>query len=320
MNARQCLLRAGWSLAVLALIAAPVAAQTIPAGIDVWTTKNDGNTWADFSNNPLPANFFCPGSPAFAQVVPLRGLPIVTNPAGVLNQTDTIIQRLQSVTFSNGVGSTPIQVRAVCFQEKNLLSIACSSGTTTFKTRVRINPNVSAVTTMTIYQGGTYDASLVVPGLVSFINTATGQSTAEAPETVNLSVTGASWASQPGTGGVTWGSSVTVAQGCNASPNLTLPGVSPNFAAGWSGSCNPPCPTVVQHNGPHPVTPVPPPPPCPRIAIDAQKLSSRTYAGTQVLTVQPTVQAVACQVEPVGEVLQVIGPDANVKAADDTVK
>jgi hypothetical protein len=150
---------------------------------------------------------------------------------------------------------------------------------------------------------------------VSFINTATGQSTAEAAETVSMSVTGAAWANQPGNGGVTWTSSVTIAQNCNATPNLTLPGVSPNFAAGWSNSCNPPCPTVVQHNGPHPVTPVPPPPPCPRTTIEATRLSSNTFAGTQVFTVDAAVQAVPCQIEPVGDVLQVIGADA-VKAAE----
>jgi hypothetical protein len=305
-------------LVILTLIAAPVAAQTIPGGIDVWTTKDDGNTWVDFTDNPLPAGFFCPGSAAFAQVVRVKGLPIVTNPSGVLKQTDTVIQRLQAVTFdSSGNGSTPIQARAICFQERSLLTITCGDGsTTTWKTRVRINPSVSNVTTMTIHKaaggaaGGTYDATVIVPGLVRFVDAVTGQSTAEAAETISLQVTGAAWASQPGNGGVTWTSPVTIAQSCDNTPSLTVPGVSSNFAAGWSNSCNPPCPTLVQHQGPHPVTPVPPPPPCTRTAIEATKLSSRTYAGTQVFTVDPAIQAVACQIEPVGDVLQVIGADA----------
>jgi len=219
------------SLVILALVAVPVAAQTIPAGIDVWTTKNDGNTWVDFTDNPLPAGFFCAGSAPFAQVVKVKGLPIVTNPSGVLKQTDTVIQRLQSVTFdAAGNGSTPIQARAICFQEKNLVTVTCGGSNTTWSVRVRINPSVNAVTSMTIHKaaggapGGTYDATVSIPGLVRFTNTATGQSTQDAAETISLSVTGAAWADHPGNGGVTWTSPVTIAQACDSSPNVTVPG------------------------------------------------------------------------------------------------
>lgn len=330
MRSRHWLSNAGWSLVILALLAAPVAAQTIPAGIDVWTTKDDGNTWVDFTDNPLPGNFFCAGSAPFSQVVKVKGLPIVTSPSGVLKQTDTIIQRLQSATFdASGNATTQIQAKAICFQEKNTFTVTCGDGsTTTWKTRVRINPSVSHVTTMTIHKnpsgpGGTYDATVIVPGLVRFVNASTGQSTAEAAETINLQVTGASWASTPGNGGVTYTGSVTITQSCDnpSTVTATVPGVSTGFAAGWSNACSPSCPTVVQHQGPHPVTPVPPPPPCTRTVIDAAKLSSRTFAGTEVLTVDQAVQAVPCQVVSVSDVFQVIGADAaTVKAAEDTVK
>lgn len=308
------------SLALAAAAAGPLPAQTIEEGIDVWTTKNDGQTWVDFSNNPLPLNFFCRGSAQFSQVVQVKGLPLVTSPAGVLKGSDTVIHRLNDITFNaQGTATTPIEVKAVCFQERQTFTVTCGDGsTTTWKTRVRLDPDpdVSPQTTMTIAKaaggapGGTYSATIVVPALVRFINTATNLSTAEVSEVVTLSVSGAAWANQPGTGGVTWTSPVTIDQACGASPGLTLPGVSSNFAAGWSNSCNPPCPTVVQHNGPHPVTPVPPPPPCPSTAISASKLSIRSYPGTQVSTVSAKVIAYPCQVEPVGDVVQIIGVDA----------
>lgn len=308
------------SLALAAVAAGPLAAQTIEEGIDVWTTKNDGNTWVDFTNNPLPAGFFCRGSAAFSQVVKVKGLPLVTSPAGVLKGSDTVIHRLNDISFNaQGTATTPIEVKAVCFQERQTFSVTCGDGSVTnWKTRVRLDPDpdVSTQTTMTIAKaaggapGGTYSATVVVPALVRFINTATGDSTAEVSEVVTLSVSGAAWANQPGTGGVTWTSPVTIDQGCGSSPGLTLPGVSSNFAAGWSNSCNPPCPTVVQHSGPHPVTPVPPPPPCSSTAVSATKLSTRSYPGTQVSTVSAKVIAQPCQVEPVIDVVHIIGVDA----------
>lgn len=311
------------SLALAAAVAGPLTAQTIEEGIDVWTTKNDGQTWVDFSNNPLPINFFCPGSAQFSQVVQVKGLPLATSPAGALKDSDTVIHRLNDVTFNaQGVGTTPIEVKAVCFQERQTITVNCTDGsnhwTTNWKVRVRIDPDpdISTQTTMTIRKaangqpGGTYDATIVVPALVRFVNTANGQSTAEVSEVVTLSVNGASWANQPGTGGVNYTNPVTIDQGCGTSPGLTLPGTSSNFAAGWSNSCSPPCPTVVQHNGPHPVTPVPPPPPCSSTVAAATKLSSRSFAGTQVSTVSARLIAQPCQANPVGSLVHIIGPDA----------
>lgn len=317
------LFHAIWSLTLAAAVAGPLAAQTIEEGIDVWTTKNDGNTWIDFTNNPLPRDFFCEGSPSFSQIVQVKGLPLTTSPAGVLKGSDTVIHRLQDLTFdAQGVGTTSIEVKAVCFQERQTLSVDCTDGrtnwTTNWKVRVRIDPDpeVATQTTMTIRKaangqpGGTYDATIVVPALVRFINTANNQPTNEISEVVTLSVTGASWANQPGTNGVNWTGGVTIDQGCGTSPGLSLPGTSSNFAAGWSNQCSPPCPTPVQHNGPHPVTPVPPPPPCTADVVSAAKLSVRTFPGTQISTVSAKAIAQPCQAAPVNGLVHIIGPDA----------
>jgi hypothetical protein len=66
---------AGAVLAALLLASLPAAAGKVTAGIDVWTTPDDGNTVVDFTSNPIPAGYFCAGSPAFAQRIALKGSP-----------------------------------------------------------------------------------------------------------------------------------------------------------------------------------------------------------------------------------------------------
>src|SRR5262245_16632259 len=83
-------------IASVVLIAAPAFAadRVIANGIDLWTTRGDGSTFADFSIESLPAGFFCSKSAPFTGQVVLRGVPIATGQPGVLGTTDTIVQRL----------------------------------------------------------------------------------------------------------------------------------------------------------------------------------------------------------------------------------
>lgn len=84
---------------VLALLAAGSSAQLpvqILAGDDGWSTPPSGPagmTLDDFGQAPIPANFFDPGSDPFDGVIHFQGKPLVTQPAGVLNSTDTIVNR-----------------------------------------------------------------------------------------------------------------------------------------------------------------------------------------------------------------------------------
>jgi len=105
-------------LFAFALAAAPALAldSTIYNGIDLWTTRGDGATFADFATNPIPAGFFCAKSAAFSGRIPMQGVPLATGVPGVLGKTDTIVQRLDDAVFNKkGVAFTRLQVRAMTF-------------------------------------------------------------------------------------------------------------------------------------------------------------------------------------------------------------
>ncbi len=170
----------GTLLASCLLVGIPAFAQTVTAGIDVWTTPDDGNTKiTSLVGNPLPQDFFCIGSPSFSQEIKLKGKTIATSDSG-LGSTDTIVQRLSNATFSAGTATTQIQLKAVSFEEHAPLSISCADGTHTFHVRVILDQHTTAPTTnMTIHSdgtgtGGTFDATVTVPGQITFTDIATG--------------------------------------------------------------------------------------------------------------------------------------------------
>jgi hypothetical protein len=272
MRIERSWIMGGAALAALVLLAVPAAAGTVTHGIDVWNTPDDGNTLVDFTSYPIPAGFFCAGSPAFAQQIALKGSPIVTNPANALGKTDTIVERLSDATFTNLTASTTIQVDALSLVQHAPVTISCTGGNKTFNVTVNRDWNppqgTQTVGPMTINEsdstgaGGTFDATVYVPGLVTFTDTSTGRSLTPLSDVITLQVSGGAWASSPGTGGVVHTSSLQVDSTGGGTANLTVPGTS-NLAAGWSRSTSPPSPVPVNHKGPHPTWPLPPPPPCP---------------------------------------------------------
>jgi hypothetical protein len=62
-------------------------ADDVQAGLDHFETV-PGHTYVDFSANPVPADFFSPGSEPFDGVVNLRGVPLGPG------TTDTVVRRL----------------------------------------------------------------------------------------------------------------------------------------------------------------------------------------------------------------------------------
>src|SRR5262245_39317454 len=104
----------GWGIVgiLLALPAGAAAPATITRGVDIFTTS--GGTRADFTSNPIPADFFCLGSSAFSGSIPLSGVPLVTAPAGIAGTTDTVVERLADAVFgAGGAASTRIILRAL---------------------------------------------------------------------------------------------------------------------------------------------------------------------------------------------------------------
>jgi hypothetical protein len=269
-------------LGVCALaLAAPASSQILTAGIDVWTTPNDGSAYVDFTQNPIPAGFFCTGSQAFAQKIAVKGSPIATTPSGVLGSTDTIVERASDVNLSSGVGSTAIRVRAISFVNSAAISVSgCSN---TFSAKVGLNgaaPNGNLTIRGSVSAGGTFDADFTVPGKVTFTNNSTGQPLSDSvAETVRLQTTGAPWSTSVGTGGIAYANQVTIDSDGNGVPDYTTRGTTPGFAPGWWNGV----PVKVDHHGPHPTWPLPPPPPpppCPRSVFSAVSSFEADQAGT----------------------------------------
>jgi len=250
-------------LAVAGFLAAPAQAQTLSAGIDVWTTPNDGSAYVDFSDNPIPAGYFCEGSQAFAQRIDLKGSPLVTSPSGVLGSTDTVVERAGAVDLSSGQGSTSIRVRAISFVNRSPISVpGCSS---TFSAKVGLNGTAptGSITIRGGSSGGTFDASFSVPGKITFTENTQPPRVLTTPvtETLGMQTVNASWADTVGTNGISYPSPVAIDTNGDGTADYQTPGTTSGFAAGWwrSSPTNPPIPVKVSHNGPHPTWPLPPP-------------------------------------------------------------
>jgi hypothetical protein len=167
MRSRGALL----ALAILLLAGVSYSATdpVIPRGIDAFTTTSDGTTFYNFAKTPIPAGFFCKGSPAFAGRVTLRGLPLETGAPGQLRNRDTVIERLDDAIFDeNGVAVTRIRFRAL-----SMVSIApIRTGCGAYHVFVTL-AGPQPVTTMKILRteegGGTFSAPLSVNARLAFI-------------------------------------------------------------------------------------------------------------------------------------------------------
>jgi hypothetical protein len=135
-----------------------------PAGPDCFTTLCDGTTSYDFSNNPLPPDFFFPGSPPFGGVVDLGG------PGGFPG--DTIIDRLGDMCFDvpGIVQSIPIEMVQLDLKSCAPIDV----GGQLFDVYVTLDPdNPSPPGTLNAIKthpdGGTYNATLPVNALLLFV-------------------------------------------------------------------------------------------------------------------------------------------------------
>lgn len=148
----------------------PLAADsTIQRGIDIFTTPDNGRTYYDFAENPIPAGFFCKGSKPFTGRVAFKGLPLVTGTPGQLGGTDTIIERLDDAVFdAKGIATTRIQFRALSLVSSVPIKTSCGA----FHVYVSLGGK-QRVTTMDIYRtqegGGNFVAPLAVNTRVTFI-------------------------------------------------------------------------------------------------------------------------------------------------------
>ncbi|HEV7784019.1 MAG TPA: hypothetical protein VGQ28_01715 [Thermoanaerobaculia bacterium] len=218
----------------LVLLSVPALAvdRTIYNGSDLWMTRGDGSTFADFSKQPIPAGFFCNKSESFTGRIVLKGIPIASGQPGALGATDTIIQRLDNASFNRkGVATTRIQMRAMQFQSVAPVQTACGQ----YNAFVTLDGQ-QPITTMRIVRdnekGGRFFAPIYVNVKISF--KPVGQVTTEAlefrkalrfPPAVNAQWSAARYTGAPREG------FVKVDTDSDGVPDTFVPGTS-NFAAG----------------------------------------------------------------------------------------
>ncbi len=167
------------ALAVAFVSPLALGQQTILAGSDLWSTPGGGQSFQDFSSDPIPAGFFGDGSAAFDGVITFTGLPLMDNPGlaprdGIdLGQADTIVQRLNDMSLqqTGDTAETSVQIVALSLVSVDPIEVTINGETTLWNVEAQLPMDVQQpVGLMQInhnnFDGGVFDATIpVIPDL-----------------------------------------------------------------------------------------------------------------------------------------------------------
>lgn len=91
---------------------------TVPAGPDCWET-DDCTTKASFCTDPLPMDFFCPGSPVWRGEIPLQGP----------EDDDTIVERKAAMSFPGwNIQSVKVELTKLDLEGCDTIIVDCDDG------------------------------------------------------------------------------------------------------------------------------------------------------------------------------------------------
>ncbi len=241
-------------LVALCLLTAGAAAAQIQQGIDALHTTN--GTVASVN---LPADYFCPGSAAVSTSVKLTGVPLATNPPGILAGADTIIERLKDANVpEGGCATVPITARAVNMRSTEILNVFCPA---TGDTRWMVTActcgccGPQPITEITICDDGTgcgcgfFKGELSLNICLKFTNLDDGTVLGPVQDQVTLFVNTPWCDTNPG-GAVEAKEAFMVDTDCNNTVDLAVPCTSNFFPGATCGG--PGCPPPVCHEGPSP--------------------------------------------------------------------
>lgn len=186
--------------------------NVIQAGCNLFSTPAGGGTYRAFSVDELPVGFFGPGSDPFEGTVVYKGEPLGTTPPGVLGPTDTIVRRMDSMTFPGcgGTDTVPIEIVALSLVSCNPIIVTYPSGPPeSWDVKVSLpsspQPTGTMMVTKTHCNGGTW--SSVLPVQAKFTFTRVGDPSAvrilDPAPTINFSWEGHWHDIDPGFGWVT---------------------------------------------------------------------------------------------------------------------
>jgi len=179
MRVARVVLRLAVAGAVLLALAAgsPALAgdNVIHQGVDVWMTVA-GFAQTSFEAEPIPADFFCPGSKPFTGTIVFKGEPLAAEPANSVGTIDTVVRRLDDAVFdAKGVAYTRIQLMALSLASTRPLDTSCGA----YDVAVRLDGE-QPTTNMRIVRknqfGGSYAAPLALKVKLVFTPTHGDQS------------------------------------------------------------------------------------------------------------------------------------------------
>jgi hypothetical protein len=157
------------------------AATTVQAGIDLFTTPGCGTSHQSFVDQPIPADFFGPGSDPFTDQVVFRGEPLNTDPPGIFGLADTVVQRQSDAVLPN-IGSqitVPIEIVALSLVSVQPITVTYVSGPPElWDVSVCLSTQPQQVGNMTLTRthanGGTFDSFLPVQPRFTFTRLSDG--------------------------------------------------------------------------------------------------------------------------------------------------
>ena len=137
-------------------------------GSDLFETSSA--LWS-FSNNPIPPDFFDPGSQPFDGVINLKGYP-----AGPINlgSTDTIIERLEPINLlpPSTSDTVPINIVSLSLVSVNPITVRYGAGEELWDVQVNLSPSPAPQGQMTVTKthvnGGTFQSDFFVQPLFTF--------------------------------------------------------------------------------------------------------------------------------------------------------
>jgi hypothetical protein len=213
-----------------------VTPVTVTPGVDAFQTSTTSATRVDFSANPIPAGFFCPGSPPFSGSIDLQGVPLDTTPPGIAGNSDTLVERLNDASVGGGGATIQVRVRALRLAGVNPISIPCPGKPPNWRVDVcTCGAQPTTDITVKVDQDcgcGHFDGTLSLKTCLRFTN---DDATVVGPITqpVKLTIRGMPWCPKPIPGALVIGGEFSVKDCQGGSQQLR--GTS-NFFPGYS--CN----------------------------------------------------------------------------------
>ncbi len=139
-------------------------------GIDLWATPGTGISATDFSDDPIPADFFDPGSDPFTGIVTLGGSPLPNLGGPSLGPSDTVVNRpvIAELPAMGSQDTVPIEIVALSLVSIQPITVTYNGGFNpeSWNVAVCLSATPQAQGTMTIRRdcadGGTFDSSLPV--------------------------------------------------------------------------------------------------------------------------------------------------------------